>query len=90
MTRTVNGLLIGAIALGSALTFSSPSGAQSAALIGHPINESPRITLVGNTRPEANSANDVGLVADNFSMPHMLLQLKRSNEQQQQLEQLAG
>lgn len=90
MTRKVNRLLIGAIALGSALTFSSPSGAQSAALIGHPINESPRITLVGNTRPEANSANDVGLVADNFSMPHMLLQLKRSNEQQQQLEQLAG
>src|SRR5271163_4255251 len=91
MTGTVSrGLLIGAIALGSALTFSSPSGAQSAALIARPINEGQRVTLFGNTRREANSANDAGLVADSFSMPHMLLQLKRSNEQQQQLEQLAG
>jgi subtilase family serine protease len=83
-------VLIGAIALGFAVTFSSPSGAQSTALIGQPINEGQRVTLFGNTRPEATSANDAGPVADNFSMPHMLLQLNRSNEQQQQLEQLAA
>jgi subtilase family serine protease len=40
-------------------------------------------TLVGNTRPEANSQNDLGKVPDTFAMPHMLLQLQRSAEREQ-------
>jgi subtilase family serine protease len=83
-------LLSGAIMLGFAVQFSSPSGAQSVALIRQAVDNGQRIMLPGNTRPEANAANDLGPVADNFAMPHMLLQLKRSSAQQQQLEQLAA
>jgi subtilase family serine protease len=83
-------LLSGAMILGFAAQFSSPSWAQSVALIGQAVDNGQRITLFGNTRPEAMQANDVGTVADNFAMAHMLLQLKRSSAQQQQLEQLAA
>jgi subtilase family serine protease len=84
-------LLLGAIVLGFAAEFfSSPSGAQSVPLITQAVNNGRRITLPGNTRPEANQANDTGAVPDNFEMPHMLLQLKRSTAQQQRLEELAA
>jgi subtilase family serine protease len=59
-------------------------------LITQAVQNGQRITLNGNTRFEANQANNVGAVPDNFAMPHMLLQLKRSAAQQQQLEQLAA
>jgi subtilase family serine protease len=83
-------LLGGAMILGLAAGFSSPSGAQSVPLITQAVNNGQRITLPGNTRPEAIQANDAGAVPDNFEMPHMLLQLKRSPAQQQQLEELAA
>lgn len=54
-------------------------------LITQNVDESKLATLTGNTRPEANKQNDRGLVADNFSMEHMLLQLKRSPQQEQEL-----
>jgi subtilase family serine protease len=38
--------------------------------------------MAGNTRSEANAANDAGAVADDFAMEHMLLQLKRPAEQE--------
>jgi len=56
-------------------------------LITQPIDESKRVELKGNTRPEANALNDRGAVADDFPMQHMLLQLKRSPEREQALEQ---
>jgi subtilase family serine protease len=91
MTSIVSRAFLSAvIILGFAAQLSSPSGAQSVALISQAINNGQRITLSGNTLPEANQANDVGPVPDNFQMPHMLLQLNRSNAQQQQLEQIAS
>jgi len=50
------------------------------ALITEPIDTTRLVTLVGNTRPEANSHNDRGPVADAFQLDHMLLQLKRPPE----------
>ena len=44
------------------------------------IDESRLVTLGHNTRPEAIRANDLGRVADDFPIEHMLLQLKRSPE----------
>ncbi len=38
------------------------------------------VTLVGNTRPEANAQNDRGLLPDSFPVHHMLLQLRRGRE----------
>jgi hypothetical protein len=54
-------------------------------LITQSVDESRLVTLAGNTRPEANKQNDRGLVADNLSMEHMLLQLKRSPAQERAL-----
>src|SRR5271157_4784820 len=57
-------------------------------LITQNIDESKLVTLSGNTRPEARTKYDRGLVADNLAMDHMLLQLKRSPEQERELQQL--
>ena len=91
MTGIVTRILLGgAIVLGFAAQLLSPLCAQPAPLIAQPVNNAQRITLGGNTPREANQANDRGAVPDNFEMPHMLLQLKRSAAQQQQLEELAA
>src|SRR5580693_6385479 len=47
------------------------------------IDETSRVVLEGNTRPEARTANDRGPVPNAFPMEHMLLQLKRAPEQEQ-------
>jgi Pro-kumamolisin, activation domain len=51
------------------------------------VDEANRVPLRGNTRPEATLANDRGAVADDFPLEHILLQLKRSPEQEQALQQ---
>ncbi len=57
-------------------------------LITQSIDESRLVTLSGNTRPEAKAKNDRGAVADSLLMEHMLLLLKRSPEQERELDQL--
>jgi subtilase family serine protease len=57
-------------------------------LITRPIDPAKLYTLAGNTRGEANAQNDRGRVADSFAMDHMLLQLRRSPEQEQALRSL--
>jgi subtilase family serine protease len=44
-------------------------------------------TLRGNTRPEAKATNDRGRVSDDMALDHMMLQLSRSPEREQALEQ---
>ncbi len=63
------------------------SGLQARPRITQSINEMDRVALTGNTHPEASLANDRGAVAKNFAMDHMLLQLKRSPEQEKALQQ---
>ena len=78
---------IAAAAIGAlALMAATPSvKAQSSAprLITQPINPAQLATLAGNTRPEANPANDRGMVPDSMPLDHMLLQLRRSDVQEQ-------
>jgi len=78
-----------AFACGSDLALAQriDSGQRSRALITAQIDESNRVPLVGNMRPEANAGNDRGKVADDFPMDHMLLQLKRPPEQEQALQE---
>ena len=52
------------------------------ALVRGPIDEQVRVTLVGNTRPEAVAVNDLGAVEDGLPMEHMQLLLRRSIETQ--------
>src|SRR5690349_13531745 len=63
------------------------SGGHVRPRITQTIDEINRVALRGNTRPEAVLANDHGSVANNFAVEHMLLQLKRSPEQEKALQQ---
>lgn len=63
------------------------SGTHARPRITQSIDETNRVRLEGNTRPEANFANDRGAVASDLAMEHMLLQLKRSPEQEEALQQ---
>ncbi len=58
--------------------------AQAPALITQAIDESKLVTLGGNVRPEANTANDQGRVPDSMPIEHMLLQLQRSPQLEQE------
>jgi len=60
---------------------------QSRSLITDRIDESKRVTLRGNTRPEAIARNDRGRVWPGFKLEHMLLQLKRPAEAEQSLDE---
>ena len=51
------------------------------------MNDHKLVTLAGNTRPEVTTGNDLGMVADDLALDHMMLQLKRSPAQEQALEQ---
>jgi len=51
------------------------------------VQESDRVLLRGSVRPEARPENDRGPVADALPLEHMLLQLKRSPEQEKGLQQ---
>ncbi len=69
---------------GLMLVFTARDKAQTAgprAVITQAIDESRLVTLVGNTRREANKQNDLGPVRDDLHLD-MYLQLKRSPEQE--------
>jgi len=55
-------------------------------LITTEIAENRRVILRGNTRPEARAENDRGPVPDDFRLEHMLLQLRRPPESEQEFE----
>ena len=84
----------GLFSVAVAILFASALGAQAQAgrparrLITEPVDESRLITLAGNWRPEANAENDLGPAADSLPMEHMLLQLRRTPEQEQALAEL--
>ena len=80
-----------AIAIATQFTghpYAAARGQHARILITEEINEGNRVTLRGNTRPEAlNRANDRGRVDDDFAMSHMLLQLRRPPELEQEFEE---
>ena len=59
---------------------------QARPVIAQAIDERARLTLEGNTRPEASATNDRGAVADDLPLEHMLLQLRRPPEREQALQ----
>src|SRR5579862_646777 len=56
-------------------------------LIVDRVDETRRLTLRGNTRPEANSANDAGAAPSTMAMEHMLLVMQQGSAQAQSLTQ---
>jgi subtilase family serine protease len=63
------------------------SGLHARPRIIRSVDETDRVALAGNTHPEARQANDRGAAVNDFAMEHMLLQLKRSPEQELALQQ---
>jgi subtilase family serine protease len=55
-------------------------------LITENVTERELVTLGGNTRPEANAKYDRGRVSDDLLMEHLLLLLRRSPEQDRELD----
>jgi hypothetical protein len=84
------GLLAVLACLSLLLLVAASARAQSGqhVLITQNVDESKLFTLAGNTRAEAQAKNDRGPVADSTAIEHMLLQLKRSPEQERELQQL--
>jgi hypothetical protein len=64
-----------------------PAGGSGGIVRNPVIDENGLVTLSGNTRPEAKTANDQGAVPDSFGLEHMLLQLRRTPQQEQAVEQ---
>lgn len=89
MSRRANSA-VPLVILSAVLSFTTEtSSGQSVPLIVSPVNESQRVVLRGNTRPEAISANDRGPVDDSFTLSGMELLLKRSPEHEQAAADLA-
>lgn len=64
------------------------TGRLGRAIITDRVDEAKLRALPGNTRSEANAANDRGRVPDDFAMEHMLLQLQRAPDQERAVQQL--
>ena len=68
------------------------AGAQTAAaarqLVTAPLAETRMVSLPGNVRPEANAANDRGLVSNSLPMDHMLLLVRRPADREAALASL--
>jgi len=71
-------LTMGAIVALGLLLYGPLSGQDGRVLITKHIDETQLVRLWRETRPEANAKFDRGRVDDNFAMPQMMLQLKRS------------
>jgi subtilase family serine protease len=70
-----------------AQTAPRPGSPTAQARIVDAVNESKMIPLTGNTHPLATAQYDQGAVPDSLPMEHIFLQLRRSPEQEQALEQ---
>jgi len=79
---------LAALILPLALSAQSAIGRHSRALITEAVNEGKLTRLHGNTRSQANAANDRGRVADEFALEHMLIQMQRPAEQEQAARQM--
>jgi subtilase family serine protease len=82
-------LLLASVALQSQTANRAPALIHEK-LIHEQVDQDKLVTLPGNTRPEANAENDLGAVSDALSLDHMMLQLKRSPQQEQAVEQLVA
>jgi subtilase family serine protease len=63
-----------------------PAGGGAERQIVRPVNETQRVALTGNIRPEATPRNDLGAVDDDLPLDHVQLLLRRPDAVQQQLD----
>ena len=90
MVRKVGSFSLVVFAVLTAVSFVNAqveSGLHARPRITQSVDDMNRVSLEGNTHPEARPANDRGVLANDFAMEHMLLQLKRSPQQEQAVQQ---
>ncbi|MGA2134380.1 MAG: protease pro-enzyme activation domain-containing protein, partial [Bryobacteraceae bacterium] len=87
LRRLSIGLTMGALVALGLLLYTPVFGDYSRILITSKIDETQLVRLRGNTRPEANPKFDRGRVDDSFPMPHLMLQLKRAPQLEQEFAQ---
>jgi regulation of enolase protein 1 (concanavalin A-like superfamily) len=63
------------------------SGSHARQLVTQNIDEGKLVELHGNTRPEAKAEHDRGAVDDDLVLEHMLLQLRRPAEKEEDLQE---
>ena len=83
--RRIYALFLSVVALlicSSVVVLSQGTGRRSRTQIHNKVDENKLVRLAGNTRSEATAENDLGAVADDLNMDHMMLQLKRSPDQE--------
>ena len=80
-------ILVSVYAVSPAHAQTVDMGRHSPPRITQNIDEGNLVRLAGNTRREAKAENDRGAVADEFRVEHALLQLHRSPEHEQALQQ---
>jgi subtilase family serine protease len=92
--RSLLSLRFSASALALAFCFNVAYAADSTSparpLITQAINDGVRVTLLGNTHPDANAQNDRGRVPDSTVLEHLQLVLQRPAEREQALEKYIG
>ncbi|WP_263355906.1 Ig-like domain repeat protein [Acidicapsa ligni] len=90
LLRSIRQALAATTLLSATLAFGATIGSHAARqLVTRPVDETNLVTLHGNTHAAAMiSSNERGIVADSFPMHHMLLQLKRTPEQETALGKL--
>ena len=83
LSRTIRLTLAAAFLPTVLLTAQSPTRPRS--LVVTPVDTARLVALPGNVRSAATVANDRGLVSGSLALDHMLLQLQRSPEKEQEL-----
>ena len=87
MGRSKVSFTLSLVAVVACLAFIVVPRAQAGTpVITQSVEENNLVTLFGNVRPEVNPRYDRGPVPDAVPMEHMLLQLKRSPEQERELQ----
>jgi Pro-kumamolisin, activation domain/IPT/TIG domain len=79
------GIVVSCFPFGSAAA-QSETGSHSRPVVTQNIDEGKLVELHGNTRPEAKAENDRGAVGDDLLLEHMLLQLRRPSEKEEELQ----
>jgi subtilase family serine protease len=88
--KTLNKSGILGLAWGLCLFVPAVFAQHPVSMIHGTIDETRLTTLTGNTRAEANAANDRGAVSDDFQLDHMMLQLQRAPQEEAALEAFIG
>lgn len=78
--------LAGLLFMGLVTVTSGQVSQRATTMVTRSVNGADRVTLYGNTHPLVRNATNLGPVADDMRLDHLQLQLKRSEDAQEELD----